>query len=100
MGPPASNALAFTAMKRVLLRALPILFAIRVVAAAPEATLFVDCSDVRRGVFHAHVVLPATAGPMTFVYPKWVPGEHTPSGPLMQMAGLHVHAATKEIPWT
>ena len=37
---------------------------------------------------------------MTFVYPKWVPGEHTPTGPLMQMAGLHVRAGGAEIPWS
>jgi predicted metalloprotease with PDZ domain len=86
-------------MKRLPLFALFTLFAVRAFAAVPEATLFVDCSDARRGVFHAHVVLPATAGPMTFVYPKWVPGEHTPTGPLMQMAGLHVHAGEREVAW-
>ncbi|HJT15938.1 MAG TPA: M61 family peptidase, partial [Thermoanaerobaculia bacterium] len=37
---------------------------------------------------------------MTFVYPKWIPGEHMPTGPLMQVAGLHVHAGGAEIPWT
>jgi predicted metalloprotease with PDZ domain len=63
-------------------------------------TVFVDATDARRGVFHAHVTLPAKSGPMTFVYPKWVPGEHTPTGPLMQLAGLHVHAGAAEIPWS
>src|SRR5258707_13926805 len=87
-------------MKRLPLFALLTLLALRAFAAVPEATLFVDCSDARRGVFHAHVVLPAMAGPMTFVYPKWVPGEHTPTGPLMQMAGLHVHAGEREVAWT
>jgi predicted metalloprotease with PDZ domain len=87
-------------MKATPFASLLVLLAFRALAAAPEATLFVDCSDARRGVFHAHIVLPATAGPMTFVYPKWIPGEHTPTGPLMQMAGLHVHAGGKEIAWT
>jgi predicted metalloprotease with PDZ domain len=86
-------------MKRLLIPALLTAFAFPAFAAPPEATLFVDCSDARRGVFHAHVVLPVAAGPMTFVYPKWIPGEHTPTGPLMQMAGLHVHAGDREIPW-
>jgi predicted metalloprotease with PDZ domain len=65
-----------------------------------ESTLFVDCSDARRGVFHAHVTIPAVPGPMTLVYPKWIPGEHTPTGPLMQVAGLHVRAGDRELAWT
>src|SRR5437588_3613244 len=81
------------AMKRLLLLLLitPALFA---------QTVFVDATDARRGVFHSHVTLPAKSGPMTFVYPKWIPGEHTPTGPLMQMAGLHVRAGGAEIAWT
>ena len=68
--------------------------------AALGQTVFVDATDARRGVFHSHVTLPAKSGPMTFVYPKWIPGEHTPTGPLMQMAGLHVRAGGAEIAWT
>ncbi|MCU1227351.1 MAG: glycyl aminopeptidase, partial [Acidobacteria bacterium] len=64
------------------------------------ATVSVDATDVRHGVFHSHVSMPATAGAMTFVYPKWIPGEHTPTGPLMQMAGLHVRANGQELAWT
>ena len=63
-------------------------------------TVFVDATDARRGIFHTHETLPAKSGPFTFVYPKWIPGEHTPTGPLMQVAGLHVHAGSAEIAWT
>ncbi|HYM59260.1 MAG TPA: M61 family peptidase [Thermoanaerobaculia bacterium] len=69
-------------------------------AATRVASVFVDATDARRAVFHAHVTLPAAPGPMTFVYPKWVPGEHTPSGPLMQMVGLHVRAGGSELAWS
>src|SRR5437660_169433 len=75
------------------------LFAVRAFAADP-ATVFVDASDARRGVFHSHLTIPATPGAMTLVYPKWVPGEHMPTGPLMQMAGLHIRANGNEIAWT
>ena len=71
------------------------LFAVRAVAAEP-ATIFVDATDARRGVFHSHLTVPAA----TLVYPKWIPGEHMPTGPLMQMAGLHVRANGNEIAWT
>src|SRR5438105_583442 len=75
------------------------LFAVRALGADP-ATIFVDASDARRGVFHSHLTIPATPGAMTLVYPKWVPGEHMPTGPLMQMAGLHIRANGNEIAWT
>jgi predicted metalloprotease with PDZ domain len=78
---------------------LPVL-ALLLAHAAFGQTVFVDATDARRGVFHSHVSLPAGSGAMTFVYPKWVPGEHTPTGPLMQMAGLHVRAGGAEIPWS
>src|SRR5581483_5038147 len=70
------------------------------VPALAAQTVFVDATDARRGIFHSHVTLPAKSGPMTFVYPKWIPGEHMPTGPLMQLAGLHVHAGGAEIAWT
>ena len=63
------------------------------------ASVFVDASDARRGIFHTSVTMPLKNGPAAFVYPKWVPGEHTPTGPLMQMTGLHVWAGGREIPW-
>jgi predicted metalloprotease with PDZ domain len=90
----------------LLFIALALSFAARPLTAASspapirEATISVDTTDAHRGIFHSHVVLPALPGAMTFVYPKWIPGEHTPSGPLMQMAGLHVHAGGAELRWT
>ncbi len=64
------------------------------------ATVHVDASEARRGVFHTSITIPVKSGPFSFIYPKWIPGEHTPTGPLMQMAGLHVRAGGREIPWT
>ena len=70
---------------------------VAVSALAQSASVFVDATDAHRGVFHAHLTLPASS---TLVYPKWIPGEHTPTGPLMQLAGLHVRAGTTELAWT
>ena len=84
-------------MKRLFL--VVALFSVRTFAADP-ATILVDATDARRGVFHSHLTIPATPGAMTLVYPKWIPGEHMPTGPLMQMAGLHVRAGGNEIAWT
>jgi predicted metalloprotease with PDZ domain len=60
----------------------------------------VDATDARRGVFHSHVTIAATAGPLTLVYPKWIPGEHMPTGPITQLAGLHFKANGSELAWS
>ncbi|HVR37715.1 MAG TPA: M61 family peptidase [Thermoanaerobaculia bacterium] len=63
-------------------------------------TIFVDATDARRGVFHSSMSIPAAGGTaITLVYPKWIPGEHSPTGPLMQIAGLHVRANGAEVAW-
>src|SRR4051794_20452939 len=85
-------------MKRIFIAALT-LFSLRALAAAPS-TIFVDATDAKRGAFHSHMTIPASPGPLTLVYPKWIPGEHIPSGPLMQMAGLHIRAGENEITWS
>ncbi len=36
---------------------------------------------------------------MTLFYPKWIPGEHMPSGPIANLAGLHVLADGREVEW-
>ncbi len=59
----------------------------------------VDLTDAPRRLFHAHLVMPVTPGPMTVVYPKWIPGEHEPSGPVVDVAGLVFRAAGAVLPW-
>jgi predicted metalloprotease with PDZ domain len=59
----------------------------------------VDLTDAPQNLFHAAVTLPATPGPMTLVYPKWIPGNHRPSGPIANVAGLHIRSGGQEIPW-
>jgi predicted metalloprotease with PDZ domain len=74
--------------------------ALFIAQAAVAQTVFVDAADAKRGVFHSHITIPVTGGSVTLVYPKWIPGEHMPTGPLMQMAGLRVHAGDRELPWS
>jgi len=63
-------------------------------------TLAVDASDVARKLLHARETMPAIAGPMTIVYPEWLPGEHAPTGPITDLVGLKISAAGKPIAWT
>src|SRR3546814_692084 len=61
----------------------------------------VDASDTSQGLFKVTQSVPvAAAGPMTFLYPKWLPGHHSPSGPLDKLAGLVFRAGGKVLPWT
>src|SRR2546428_7201921 len=63
-------------------------------------TLRVDATDAPSNVFHSHLTIPASSGPLTLYYPKWIPGEHSPSGPIVGLAGMRVTANGNVIPWT
>ena len=61
--------------------------------------LEVDAREAPRHVFHARLVIPATPGPLTLVYPKWGAGEHSPSGPIADLTGLRFRAAGRALDW-
>ncbi len=63
------------------------------------ATLVVDASRAADGILRVHERIPATAGSFTLVYPKWIPGEHGPTGPLSNLAALRVSADGKPLDW-
>jgi len=62
-------------------------------------TLAVDATEAPRSLFHAKLVIPVTAGAMTLFYPEWIPGEHGPTGPIVNLAGLKITAAGKPLAW-
>jgi len=66
---------------------------------SPPIRLIVDLTDAPRNIFHAVLTLPATPGQMTLVYPKWIPGNHRPSGPIANLTGIHFLAGDQELPW-
>jgi predicted metalloprotease with PDZ domain len=68
-------------------------------ADAPSVTIFVDASSAPRKVFHAKLRIPATGGELTLYYPKWIPGEHAPDGPVIDLAGLKFFASGKILKW-
>lgn len=55
---------------------------------APHINISLDASDAPRKIFHSQLIIPATPGTLTLYYPKWIPGEHAPSGPVIDLAGL------------
>lgn len=67
--------------------------------ASEPMRLTVDLTDAPRKIIHARFTLPVKPGPMTLLYPKWIPGEHEPDGPISDMAGLVFTANGQQIPW-
>jgi predicted metalloprotease with PDZ domain len=68
-------------------------------AAGRTATLDIDARDASRHMLHGHMSIPVVAGPIVLAYPKWIPGEHGPTGPIVNLAGLRFGAGGKTIPW-
>lgn len=62
-------------------------------------TLTVDASEAPRKVFHARLAIPAKPGDFVLLYPKWIPGEHGPNGPLVDTAGIYFRANGQALKW-
>src|ERR1035437_3963921 len=61
--------------------------------------LRVDATDAPRRLFHVRMTIPARPGPMTLLYPEWIPGEHGPTGPVVNLVGLKIQAGGRPVPW-
>lgn len=59
-------------------------------------TLAADLTDAPRRILHATETMPVQPGPMTLVYPEWIPGEHAPSGPVVDQAGFIITTQSGE----
>ena len=66
---------------------------------APTITVAVDATEAPRKIFHAKLSIPASAGSLTLYYPKWIPGEHGPTGPIQNLTGLRFSAGGQELKW-
>ena len=83
--------------------ALACIFSLKFAAAADDdrsvIELKVDAHKAPRRLLHAKLTIPAKPGPMTLVYPKWIPGEHGPNGPINDLTGLKITSGEKVLPW-
>jgi predicted metalloprotease with PDZ domain len=83
----------------------PLVAAVTFVAATPyatearPATLVIDASRAADGIMEVRERIPAVAGRFTLVYPKWIPGEHGPTGPLNDLAALRISANGAWLDW-
>ncbi len=62
--------------------------------------LEVDASDVERRIQRVRERIPVSPGLLTLWYPQWIPGNHAPTGPINQMAGLVIRGNGKMLQWT
>jgi predicted metalloprotease with PDZ domain len=62
-------------------------------------TLQVDASDLDRRIFRVKETIPVKPGPFTLVYPRWLPGNHAPTGRIGQLAGLKIMSGGAPVEW-
>jgi predicted metalloprotease with PDZ domain len=62
--------------------------AVALSAQSSPIKLSVDLTDAPRKILHATEILPVQPGPLTLVYPQWIPGEHGPTGPIVNQTGF------------
>jgi predicted metalloprotease with PDZ domain len=61
--------------------------------------LEVDLRDAVKRAYHSKMEFPVKSGALTLVYPKWIPGEHSPTGAIVDTTGLRFRGNGKEIAW-
>ncbi len=84
---------------RTALLGAALLAAIAAAAAAQVATVELDAREAPQRLLHARLSIPASPGPLTLLYPQYIPGEHRGSGPINGVAGLRFTAGGREIAW-
>src|SRR5579859_4480969 len=58
-----------------------------------------DLTEAPRKLYHAEIDIPVTAGPVALITPKWIPGHHSPSGPVADITGVVFTANGKPLTW-
>jgi predicted metalloprotease with PDZ domain len=71
----------------------------RVQAEGAPLKLYVDATQVARRILHVKMSISAAPGRITLVYPKWIPGQHAPVGPINDIMGLKFTAGDTPVPW-
>src|SRR6185369_5786552 len=73
----------------------------RDVAYTGSIQLNVDATDTDRHIFNVRERIPVRGGEsVVLLYPQWLPGNHSPTGRIENLAGLTIHAAGALVQWT
>ena len=75
--------------------------AARDIAFPGHLTLEADATDLARHLIGVHERVPVVSGTrdLVLLYPRWIPGDHGPTGEVELLAGLAIHAGGKLVPW-
>ena len=84
---------------RVAALALPLLITASAIAQKAPIQITADLSDAPRKVYHAEIDIPVKAGVVSLTTPKWIPGNHRPTGPVSDITGVVFTANGKPLPW-
>ena len=68
-------------------------------AQSGQISVTVDATKAPEKLVRTMESIPVKAGPLALYYPKWIPGEHGPDGPIVNLTGLKIMANGKVIPW-
>lgn len=67
---------------------------------APPIKLTLDATHAAQKILHAQLQIPVQSkGEVVLVYPKWIPGEHGPTGPITDLTGLEFYASGQRVTW-
>jgi predicted metalloprotease with PDZ domain len=61
--------------------------------------LFVDATQAPQKILHARLEIPVAGGEIKLVYPKWIPGEHGPTGPIVDLTGVEFFVNGQRLTW-
>src|SRR3546814_889308 len=59
----------------------------------------VDATDLAQRIFRVKQEMPVQPGPLTLLFPAWLPGKHRPAGPIDKIAGLAIPAHGPRLEW-
>jgi len=76
-----------------------LLFVTSTVIAQSTLTLKVDARKAPEKWIHSTSTLTVKPGPLTLIFPKYIPGEHGPTGPIQGVTGLSFKVSGKSLPW-
>lgn len=68
-------------------------------AAQQPVKITADLTEAPRKLYHAEIDLPAHAGDNSYTTPKWIPGNHRPTGPVDDITGVVFTANGKTLIW-
>jgi predicted metalloprotease with PDZ domain len=66
---------------------------------AGTISLSVDLTNVNDRVLNVREAIPVKPGEITLIYPQWLPGTHSPSNPVGNLAGLVITANGNRLAW-